>query len=83
MITIKPGRWEKANLLFFTYTRVYIRGRPTPFCIIKYRKEPATFGSLKQEDWSFLERVRFMFSYRLADLEYEINRRFENVKRYF
>lgn len=76
MIIIKRGQWDKAHLLFFTYRRVYFRGRPMPLCRIKYRKEPATYGRFKQEDWSFLERVRFMAGRRFADFERRIKKAF-------
>ena len=72
MIIIKFGRWSHASLLFFSYERIYIRYRWTPFCKIRYKK--------RLEPWSVQERLRFLFECWLADFEQrikKINRRFE------
>lgn len=37
MIVICLGRWDHAAGRFFTLTRIYRRGRWTPFCHIKKR----------------------------------------------
>ncbi len=93
MLVIKRGQWNEAHLLFFSYRRIYIRGRWTPFCKIKYRKEPKSQYNVvsgsdrKQQDWSFLERVRFMVGLWMQNLkeafhpELTIAKAFEKLKK--
>jgi len=57
MITIRFGRWNNAVTLLFIYTRIYWKGRWTPFCKMRVHWVNVLPGIIKLLEWDWRQAV--------------------------